>query len=433
MCSARGGARVRELIEAVPECDGVEASGVGHVIDRSRGHIEAERACERVSGRIHIDAGEGPVIVTRNAQERTDVAADLQPVSGLAGEAGEAGSLCGVARALVVEEGVQRIGIGCLIAIELDEGVGALPRIAKQQGAGIAACDRERRSLRERDAVVEQVGWCIAANAAGVKGPQLFELIAHVIGGRDDGAVVGVAGRAGPELIAGGHGIPAGHLACRRIRGLACGSRAAYVAQNVFRQEPMARTPSTMLELGTTAPRFELPDTDGNLVSMDDFARAPALLVMFICNHCPFVKHVRSELAAIGREYGGRGAGIVAISSNDPVAYPEDAPEQMRIEKQDAGYTFAYLFDATQEVAAAYRAACTPDFFLFDADRQLVYRGQLDDSRPGNGVPVTGRDLRAALDAVLAGRPVAQEQRPSLGCNIKWRPGNEPAWWGHTG
>jgi peroxiredoxin len=192
----------------------------------------------------------------------------------------------------------------------------------------------------------------------------------------------------------------------------------------------VARTPSTMLELGTPAPPFALPDTDGTLVSIDDFADAPALLVMFICNHCPFVKHVRDELARIGRDYGARGVGIVAISSNDPDAYPADAPDAMKREKQDAGYTFPYLFDGTQQVAAAYRAACTPDFFLFDGGRRLIYRGQLDDSRPGNDVPVTGADLRAALDAVLAERPVPAAQRPSLGCNIKWRPGNEPDWWG---
>jgi hypothetical protein len=150
---------------------------------------------------------------------------------------------------------------------------------------------------------------------------------------------------------------------------------------------------------------------------------------MFICNHCPAVKHVRAELARIGREYTVRGVGIVAISSNDPEAYPDDSPERMREEKAAAGYVFPYLFDGTQQVAAAYRAACTPDFFLFDADRRLVYRGQLDGSRPGSAVPVTGADLRAALDAVLAGREVPAEQRPSLGCNIKWRPGNEPAWW----
>jgi peroxiredoxin len=194
----------------------------------------------------------------------------------------------------------------------------------------------------------------------------------------------------------------------------------------------MARTPSTMLELGTRAPEFALPDTDGSTVSSEDFADAPALLVMFICNHCPFVKHVSAELAQLARDYTPRGAAIVAISSNDPQQYPDDGPDAMRAEKQSAGYDFPYLFDETQEVAASYRAACTPDFFLFDADRVLVYRGQLDDSRPGNGIPVTGRDLRAALDAVLAGDPVPADQRPSLGCNIKWKPGNEPAWWGRT-
>jgi hypothetical protein len=171
-----------------------------------------------------------------------------------------------------------------------------------------------------------------------------------------------------------------------------------------------------------------LPEVDGGIVSIDDFADAPALLVMFICNHCPFVKHVRDGLASIGRDYGARGAAIVGINSNDVAAYPADSPERMREEKHDAGYVFPYLFDATQDVAHAYRAACTPDFFLFDSVRRLAYRGQLDDSRPGNGVPVTGRDLRAALDAVLDGRAVDAQQKPSIGCNIKWRPGNEPAW-----
>lgn len=185
-----------------------------------------------------------------------------------------------------------------------------------------------------------------------------------------------------------------------------------------------------MLELGTPAPGFSLPDTDGGTVALDDFADAPALLVMFLCNHCPFVKHVREELARLGRDYGARGVAIVAISSNDPQAYPDDSPERMQEEKRDAGYTFPYLFDGTQQVADAYRAACTPDFFLFDADRRLAYRGQLDGSRPGNDVPVTGSDLRAAMDALLEGREVSPEQKPSLGCNIKWRPGNEPAWWG---
>jgi peroxiredoxin len=190
----------------------------------------------------------------------------------------------------------------------------------------------------------------------------------------------------------------------------------------------MARTPSTMLELGTPAPAFSLPDTDGTMVSIDDFAAAPALLVMFICNHCPFVKHVRAELARLGRDYGARGVAIVAINANDAEQYPDDAPPAMRRERAEAGYTFPYLFDETQQVAAAYRAACTPDFYLFDGDRRLVYRGQLDDSRPGSDVPVTGSDLRAALDKVLDGRPVPAEQKPSLGCNIKWKPGGEPAW-----
>jgi peroxiredoxin len=185
-----------------------------------------------------------------------------------------------------------------------------------------------------------------------------------------------------------------------------------------------------MLGLGTLAPDFTLPDTDGGLVSLSDYAGAPALLVMFLCNHCPYVKHVRDELARIGAEYTARGAGVVAISSNDVAAYPADSPERMREEKAEAGYVFPYLYDETQEVAAAYRAACTPDFFLFDGARRLAYRGQLDGSRPGNDEPVTGVDLRAALDAVLAGAPVDAAQRPSLGCNIKWRPGNEPEWWG---
>jgi peroxiredoxin len=191
----------------------------------------------------------------------------------------------------------------------------------------------------------------------------------------------------------------------------------------------VARTPSTMLELNTPAPPFSLPDTAGRIVSLEDLKAAPALLVMFLCNHCPFVKHVRPELARLGAEYEARGVAVVAISSNDADAYPADGPDEMRREKQEAGYTFPYLYDEAQAAAAAYRAACTPDFFLFDGERRLVYRGQLDDSRPGNDVPVTGADLRAALDAVLAGRSVPVEQKPSLGCNIKWKPGNEPAWW----
>ena len=192
----------------------------------------------------------------------------------------------------------------------------------------------------------------------------------------------------------------------------------------------MAATPSTMLPLGTPAPAFALPDTDGRTVRLDDFAGAPALLVMFICNHCPFVKHIRAELAALGRDFEARGVAGVAINANDAERYPADSPAAMAREKAEAGWTFPYLYDATQETARAYAAACTPDFFLFGPDRTLAYRGQLDDSRPGNGRPVPGADLRAALHAVLAGRAPAAEQTPSIGCNIKWRPGNEPAYFG---
>lgn len=190
----------------------------------------------------------------------------------------------------------------------------------------------------------------------------------------------------------------------------------------------MAQTPSTMVALGSSAPPFRLPDTNGKLVSLDDFRNAPALLVMFICNHCPFVKHVRAELAKLGREYQAKGAAIIAINSNDVVKYPDDSPAKMKEEVKLAGYTFPYLFDESQSVAKAYDAACTPDFFVYDRHRKLVYRGQLDDSRPGNGLPVTGRDLRAALDAALASKAIPAEQRPSIGCNIKWKPGNEPVY-----
>jgi len=196
----------------------------------------------------------------------------------------------------------------------------------------------------------------------------------------------------------------------------------------------MAETPSTMLPLGTPAPDFCLPDTSGKMVSLRDFENAPALLVMFICNHCPFVKHIRKALADFAREYQAKGLAIVGINSNDVVKYPEDSPEKMAEEVRDAGYVFPYLFDETQEVAKAYRAACTPDFFLFDRDRRLVYRGQFDDSRPSNDRPVTGADLRVAVDAVLEGRPVSPDQKPSIGCNIKWKPGNEPDYFfGRTG
>ena len=184
----------------------------------------------------------------------------------------------------------------------------------------------------------------------------------------------------------------------------------------------MAATESTMLALGTVAPDFSLPDVvSGRTVSLKDFAGKRALLVMFICRHCPYVKHVQDELARLGRDYADKPMGIVAISSNDAVNYPDDAPESLREMAVQLGFQFPYLYDESQEVARAYDAACTPDFFLFDENRRLVYRGQLDGSRPGNGVPVTGRDLRAAIDAVLAGAPVDPNQKPSLGCTIKWK------------
>lgn len=193
----------------------------------------------------------------------------------------------------------------------------------------------------------------------------------------------------------------------------------------------MAETRSTMLALGTPAPSFSLPDVvSGRQVSIDDFASERALLVMFICRHCPFVKHVQHELARLGRDYAGRGLGAVAIAPNDAKAYPEDAPDRLAAMVREQGFVFPVLHDETQAVAKAYTAACTPDFFLLDAERRLVYRGQLDDSRPGRPTPVTGADLRAAIDAVLAGRAVREDQRPSVGCNIKWKPGSAPAYYG---
>ncbi len=190
----------------------------------------------------------------------------------------------------------------------------------------------------------------------------------------------------------------------------------------------MVRTQSTMLELGTKAPEFRLPDPFGRYWSLDDFSGKSALLVIFLCNHCPYVKHVASELARLTSEYIEKGVAVVAINSNDWQQYPEDAPEKMIEEIRARGYKFPYLIDETQEVAKSFRAACTPDFYVFNSRRELVYRGQMDDSRPGNSLPITGKDLRAALDAVLAGKPVTIEQKPSLGCNIKWRPGNEPSY-----
>ena len=188
----------------------------------------------------------------------------------------------------------------------------------------------------------------------------------------------------------------------------------------------MVLTPSTMLPLGTEVPAFQLPSLDGTVVSPEQFNEAPALLVAFICRHCPYVRHVREGFAQFTREYQPRGLAVVAIMSNDTGAFPEDGPDGMREEARDGGYTFPYLYDESQEIAKAFRAACTPDLFLFSGDRRLVYRGQFDDSRPRNTVPVTGSDLRAAVDAVLAGAPVPEPQKSSIGCNIKWKRGNEP-------
>lgn len=190
----------------------------------------------------------------------------------------------------------------------------------------------------------------------------------------------------------------------------------------------MVRTPSTMLPLGTPAPAFELPNVDGQMVSYAAAAGPRGTVVMFICNHCPFVKHVADQLAVLGRDYMPRGIGFAAISSNDVSAHPADSPEQMVAEAEQRGYPFPYLYDDTQGVAKAYHAACTPDFYAFDAEGKLVYRGQLDPSRPGSDLPVTGADLRRALDAVLAGNAPVADQIPSLGCNVKWKVGNEPAY-----
>ena len=186
-----------------------------------------------------------------------------------------------------------------------------------------------------------------------------------------------------------------------------------------------------MLDLGTVAPDFALPDPDGNLVSLSDFDGAPALLVVFMCNHCPYVRNLRHALARFGREMASKNVAVVGISSNDVERYPSDGPEAMKREVEEVGYTFPYLYDETQEVAAAYQAACTPDFFLFDGNRRLVYRGQFDASRPGNDVEPTGSDLRAAVDAVLQGEPVPERQIASIGCGIKWKPGNEPDFMRH--
>lgn len=191
----------------------------------------------------------------------------------------------------------------------------------------------------------------------------------------------------------------------------------------------MSLTLSTMLSLGTRAPDFSLPDTEGNVVSLDDFLNDPVLLVVFMCNHCPYVKHIREHFVELVKEYQRKGVKVVGINSNDSNAYPDDSPENMARTAEEFGFTFPYLYDESQKVARAYHAACTPDFFLFNDEKELVYRGQLDSSRPGNDIPISGKDLRAALDAVLAKKPVPSEQRPSLGCNIKWKTGNAPEYY----
>ena len=193
----------------------------------------------------------------------------------------------------------------------------------------------------------------------------------------------------------------------------------------------MVKTASTMLPLGTTAPKFQLPNVvSGNTISLDTFADSQALLVMFICQHCPFVKHIKSELAKIGQDYSQQPLGIVAISANDVANYPDDSPEKLRQMAEKFSFNFPVCYDESQEVSKAYTAACTPDFFLFDRDNKLVYRGQLDDSRPSTDIPVTGKDLRSAIDAVLQDRKIDFEQKPSIGCNIKWKLGNEPEYFG---
>jgi len=196
----------------------------------------------------------------------------------------------------------------------------------------------------------------------------------------------------------------------------------------------MVLTPSTMLPLGTPAPAFDLPDVvTGKRITLASFAERKALLVMFICRHCPYVQHVQEELARFGKDYEGKGLGILAVSSNDVTTHPEDAPDKLAAMARRLGFGFPFCYDESQAAAQAYRAACTPDFFVFDGAKRLVYRGQLDDSRPGNGKPVTGKDLRAATDAALAGRPVPAPQKASIGCNIKWRAGNEPAYFAASG
>ena len=189
----------------------------------------------------------------------------------------------------------------------------------------------------------------------------------------------------------------------------------------------MVLTPSTMLSLGTQSPHFQLPDVvSGEIISLETFSKKKALLVMFICRHCPFIKHIQDHLAQLGKDYANTNLGILAISANDAQKYPDDAPDRLKEMAQELDFTFPLCYDESQAIAKAYSAACTPDFFLFDAQRHLVYRGQLDDSRPSNNLPVTGIDLRQAIASVLADQPINPDQKPSIGCNIKWKPGNEP-------
>ena len=193
----------------------------------------------------------------------------------------------------------------------------------------------------------------------------------------------------------------------------------------------MVLTASTMLSLGTKAPDFQLPDVvSGETISLSTFAGKKAILVMFICRHCPFVKHLQEELAQLGKDYLQKDLGIVAISANDVKNYPDDGPDLLKRMATELDFKFPLCYDESQEIAKIYTAACTPDFFLFDDERKLFYRGQLDDSRPSNGIPVTGKDLRNAIDTVLAGKPFTEEQKPSIGCNIKWKLGNEPDYFG---
>lgn len=187
----------------------------------------------------------------------------------------------------------------------------------------------------------------------------------------------------------------------------------------------MAKTESTMLKLGSKVPKFNLKNFDGSFVEIDQY-KNKSLFIMFICNHCPFVKHLEHKLAELGNLYLQKGVGVIAINSNDPVDYPEDSPEKMKEKVKELGYKFPYLFDSDQEIAKKFQAACTPDFYIFDKNHELVYRGQFDDSRPGNNIPVTGKNIIEALDALIIGKKINSDQKPSLGCNIKWKSGNEP-------